>query len=80
MDGYRTRIVIPPDRTVVVQLPSDLPDGPATLIIRFEPPDAPAAAAPGGGHGHGPAARPAWSDEPDHAPPALEGLDIDWFD
>ncbi len=73
MERYRTRIVIPPDRTVIVQLPPDLPDGPATLIIRVDPPaprDPPAGAA------FEPADRPA----PAAVPPGLDELDIEWFD
>jgi hypothetical protein len=31
---YRTEIVIPPDRTVVLQLPAHLPEGHATVIIQ----------------------------------------------
>ncbi len=33
---YRTEIVIPADRTVVLQLPAQLPEGLATVIIQVE--------------------------------------------
>ena len=32
---YRTEIVIPADRLVCLQLPDDLPEGPATVTVRF---------------------------------------------
>lgn len=41
MRHYRTEIVIPPDRTVVLQLPASLPDGPATVIVQVEVADDP---------------------------------------
>lgn len=33
MQRYRTEILIPPDRTLVLQLPDSLPEGRATLLI-----------------------------------------------
>ena len=36
---YRTEILIPPDRTVVLQLPASLPEGWATVTIHASEPD-----------------------------------------
>jgi hypothetical protein len=36
---YRTLIVIPADRTVVLQLPEHLAEGPATLIVEVAEPE-----------------------------------------
>lgn len=35
MRRYRTEIVIPADRTIVLQLPDDLPEGAATLVVQM---------------------------------------------
>ncbi len=41
MRRYRTQILIPPDRTVVMQLPANIPEGWATVTIQvLEPHDA----------------------------------------
>lgn len=36
MRRYRTEIVIPADRTIVLHLPEDLPEGRAALIVQME--------------------------------------------
>lgn len=42
MRRYRTEIVIPPDRSLTLQIPASLPPGRATLIVQIdEPHDAP---------------------------------------
>lgn len=38
MKRYRTQILIPPDRTVVLQLPPTLPEGWATVTILVHEP------------------------------------------
>ncbi len=39
MRRYRTEILIPPDRTVVVQLPASVPEGWATItVMAHDPP------------------------------------------
>ncbi|MDB5352241.1 MAG: hypothetical protein JWN86_3488 [Planctomycetota bacterium] len=39
MRRYRTQILIPPDRTVVLQLPSHIPEGWATVSIQLPEPE-----------------------------------------
>ena len=36
MRRYRTEVVIPADREIVLQLPQDLPEGRAILVIQVE--------------------------------------------
>lgn len=36
---YRTEILIPPDRTVVLQLPIHIPEGRATIVVQVDEPD-----------------------------------------
>jgi hypothetical protein len=36
---YRTQIVVPPDRTVVLHLPEHFAEGPARLVIEIAEPD-----------------------------------------
>lgn len=39
MKKYRTQIVIPPDRVVVLHLPSQLREGHATITVQIDEPD-----------------------------------------
>ncbi len=65
MRRYRTEIVIPPDRSVTLQLPASLPDGRATLIVQIEEPhDAEATDA----------------DEADRLEGTLDHDDIEWWE
>ena len=40
MRRYRTEIHIPPDRTIVLHLPPDLPEGRAIITVQVEEPEA----------------------------------------
>ncbi len=40
MRRYRTQILIPPDRTVVMQLPAHVPEGWAIVTVQVPEPDA----------------------------------------
>ena len=40
MRRYRTEIVVPPDRLVILRLPTDLPTGRASVIVLAEESDA----------------------------------------
>ena len=38
MRRYRTEVIIPADRTIILHLPADLPEGPATILVHVEDP------------------------------------------